>query len=113
EAAGRYHGMMRELQLSPALASVWEIVARANRYLVEKEPWQVAKDETRGEELASILYAAAETLRILTVLIQPVMPDAARRLWEQLGMQGRVEDQRLPDASRWGILLPGTKTMKG
>ena len=76
---------MQRVELSPALTATWEIVARANHYLVEKEPWKI-KDEARRDELASILYASAETLRILAVLIFPIMPRAASVLWSQLGI---------------------------
>jgi methionyl-tRNA synthetase len=113
EAARRYEEHLLAVQLTPGLAAVWEIVARANVYLVEKQPWQLAKDPAKRDELAGVLYAAAETLRILAVLIQPIMPSAAARLWEQLGIGGAVADQRLPDAAVWGGLEPGTTTSKG
>jgi methionyl-tRNA synthetase len=112
-AASRYDGHMFELQLQPALAAVWDIVGRANQYLVEKEPWKLAKDPSRLEELEGILYAGAETLRILAILIQPIMPAAADRLWAQLGLDGAPVDQRLPGAVAWGGLRPGTETTKG
>ncbi|HZT09845.1 MAG TPA: methionine--tRNA ligase, partial [Actinomycetota bacterium] len=91
----------------------WDIVSRANQYLVEKEPWQVAKDPARSDELAGVLYAAAETLRILAILIQPIMPGAAQRLWDQLGVGGAVEARRVPVDVAWGGLKPGTVTSKG
>jgi methionyl-tRNA synthetase len=105
--------LMLDLALTPALAVVWELVSRANQYLVEKAPWQLAKDEGRRQELASVLYAALETLRILAVLISPIMPGAASRLWEQLGIDDSLEAQRLPEAAAWGRLEPGTKTIRG
>ena len=112
-AAARYDEAMLAVQLQPGLNAVWSIVDRANGYLVEKEPWKLAKDPDRRAELASVLYASAETLRVLAVLIQPIMPSAAQRLWDQLGIGGTVEEQRLPRASAWGLLPPGTKTTKG
>jgi methionyl-tRNA synthetase len=112
-AASRYDAHMLALQLQPALAAVWEIVGRANQYLVEKEPWKLAKDPSRREELAGILYAGAETLRILAIMIQPIMPAAAARLWGQLGLSGQPGDRRLPDAVAWGGLPLGTETTKG
>ncbi|HEX6231259.1 MAG TPA: methionine--tRNA ligase [Actinomycetota bacterium] len=112
-ALRRYDESMRAIELSRALASVWDVVARANRYLVEKEPWALAKAGARRAELAAILYAAAETLRILAVLISPIMPNAAGRLWLQLGIAEPLEAQRLPGSARWGLLEPGTATSKG
>jgi methionyl-tRNA synthetase len=113
EVARRYDEHMSELALSQAIAAVWEVVGRANGYLVERQPWNVAKDEARRGELAAILYASAETLRILAILIGPIMPGAAQRLWEQLGIEEPLDAQRLPSAAAWGGLPPGTKTAKG
>jgi methionyl-tRNA synthetase len=109
----RYGEHMADLALTQALAAVWEIVGRANGYLVERQPWTLVKDEVRRAELAGILYASAETLRILAILIGPIMPGAAIRLWDQLGIEEPLEAQRLPGASAWGGLRPGTKTVKG
>jgi methionyl-tRNA synthetase len=113
DAVRRYDEHLSSLGLGSALAAVWDIVGRANGYLVEKEPWKVAGDEARRDELAGILYAAAETLRVVAVLIAPIMPGAAGRLWEQLGVAEPLEAQRLPGAATWGGLEPGTKTSKG
>jgi methionyl-tRNA synthetase len=113
EAGARFEEHFGRVHITAGIAAVWELVDRANGYLVEKEPWKVAKDAARRDELGSILYAAAETLRILAVLISPVMPSAAERLWTQLGIEASLGDQRLPDALAWGGLRPGTRTTKG
>ncbi|MGQ0670130.1 MAG: methionine--tRNA ligase [Actinomycetota bacterium] len=113
DVVDRYASAMDDVALSPALAAVWEVVAEANRYLVEKAPWATAKDPGRATELAQVLYASTEVLRILAVLISPIMPGAAQRLWDQLGIAETLDAQRLPEAARWGGLAPGTKTTKG
>jgi methionyl-tRNA synthetase len=113
DAVARYDAHMLAVHLTAGLAAVWEIVARANQYLVEKEPWKLAKDEANRDELAGVLYASAETLRILAILIQPIMPSAAQRLWDQLGIEGTVDEQRIPADVVWGRLESGTKTTKG
>jgi methionyl-tRNA synthetase len=104
---------MLALELQPALSAVWSVVDRANGYLVEKAPWKLSKEPGREAELATVLYAAAETLRVLAILIQPVMPSAAQRLWDQLGIGGAVADRRIPEDVAWGGLKPGTATHKG
>jgi len=113
DVAARYDAAMDRLELSSALSAVWEVVGEANRYLVDRSPWAMAKDPDRAGELARVLYASAEVLRILAVLILPIMPGAAARLWEQLGIAEPLEVQRLPGAARWGGLAPGTRTTKG
>jgi methionyl-tRNA synthetase len=99
--------------LQQALVSIWSIVDRLNGYLVEKEPWKAVKDPSRHDEVASVLYAGAEALRILAILVQPIMPSAAERLWEQLGIPEPLPHQRVPTSVGWGGLKPGTATVKG
>ncbi|HWC70000.1 MAG TPA: class I tRNA ligase family protein, partial [Actinomycetota bacterium] len=113
DALARYDEHMLAVRLQPALAAVWDIVARANHYLVEKEPWKLAKDEANRDELGAVLYAAAETLRVLAIAIAPIMPGAAARLWAQLGVETSLEERRLPGDAVWGGLVPGTTTTKG
>jgi methionyl-tRNA synthetase len=111
--SARFDDHMRSVALSSALAAVWDVVTAANHYLVEWAPWNMAKDPEKRDELASVLYASAEVLRILAVLISPVMPRAAERLWSQLGIDRPLVDQRLPESAEWGGLRPGTSVTKG
>lgn len=113
EVARRMDDLMDEMALSQALGAVWDIVGRANEYLVETEPWKLAKDPGKRGETGTVLYTAAEALRVLAVLASPVMPRAAARLWGDLGIGEPLEAQRLPDAARWGLLEPGTKISRG
>jgi methionyl-tRNA synthetase len=113
DVAMRYDEAMERVAPTQALAAAWEIVDRANGYLVERAPWALAKDPQKRAELEGVLAASAEVLRVLAVLISPIMPDAAQRLWTQLGIEGSLDAQRLPDAAAWGGLKPGTKTKRG
>jgi methionyl-tRNA synthetase len=109
----RFEDAMADVAPSAALAAVWEIVAAANHQLVRWAPWAMAKDPEKRGELAAVLYASAETLRILALLIASVMPRAAARLWDQLGVPEPLEAQQLPDAASWGGLQPGTRVRRG
>jgi methionyl-tRNA synthetase len=113
EAVRRYDEEMLAVRPTAALAAVYDVVVRANRYMVERSPWTLAKDASRREELGSILYASAETLRALAILLSCVMPSAAGRLWAQLGIEGSLDAQRLAHAGAWGRMAPGTRTTKG
>ena len=115
EVVRRVDEHMDAWALSHALGAIWELVDVANKYLVETEPWALAKDADRRDELGAVLYTVAETLRILALLILPAMPSAAARLWSQLGLDdiAPLEEQRLPGAAAWGGLAPGTQTAKG
>ena len=104
-AVGRY----REFAFSRALEAIWSMLARADKYIVEHRPWVLAKsdDASSRAQLDATLYNTAETLRIASVLLAPVIPDGARKVWAMLGQDGPVERQRL-DELRWGGLEPGT-----
>jgi methionyl-tRNA synthetase len=104
---------MLALRIQQGLAAIWTIVDRANGYLVERQPWRLAKDPARRDELAGVLYASVELLRILAILIRPVMPGAAERLWEQLGIVEPLDGRRIPRDVAWGGLRPGTRTVRG
>ncbi|MBI4482342.1 MAG: methionine--tRNA ligase [Acidobacteria bacterium] len=91
--------------LSRGLETVWELVGEVNRYLVLHEPWQLARDESKRSRLAAVLYTAAEALRFLAVLLAPVVPQAAQRLWSQLGCSGSVHGFKMQELA-WGKLQP-------
>lgn len=113
ELVERFDAHMTALRLTEAVASLDEFVREANRYLVEVAPWALAKDPSRRRELEAVLYEALESLRLIAVLAFPIMPEAAGRLWEQLGIDDRLESERLPGAGRWGRLQSGTKVRRG
>jgi methionyl-tRNA synthetase len=101
-----------EYQFNRALECAWTLVASVNKYLVEQEPWIVAEKE--GEEnkarLATILYTAAEALRIVTALAYPVLPESAEKIWQQLGL-GDITKFNLSDL-KWAQLPLGGKLGK-
>ncbi|MDQ1463426.1 MAG: methionyl-tRNA synthetase, partial [Actinomycetota bacterium] len=108
------------LDFSTGLATIWELVGALNGYLSEQQPWKVAKaiddDPAARARVATILYTAAEGLRVLAVVLNPVMPRAAASLWEALGAQpalGALSGQPLTEAGRWGQLTPGVTLTKG
>jgi methionyl-tRNA synthetase len=111
--ATRYDSAMVALELHEAAAALDEFVREANRFLVEVAPWAIAKDPSRRQELADVLYEAMEALRQAALFASPIMPGAAQRLWEQLGAAGELVSARLPEAGPWGGTEPGTKTRRG
>ncbi len=99
-----------DYHFSAALESIWiRLIAGVDKYIVTNEPWTLAekKDEQSRTRLATVLYTAAEALRIATVLAYPVIPDASARIWTQLGL-GDIKQFDLGKLS-WGQLAPGTK----
>ena len=117
EKAARLHAGVLErfngYDLSTALANVWAFVGDVNKYLVENAPWTLAEQDLQAnhDRIATILGTAAEALRFVAVLLTPVLPAGAQRIWKQLGCEGKVSNQRL-DELKWGQLKPGTKVCK-
>lgn len=96
------------LEFSRALEAVWGVVAEVNKYLVENEPWTLAEDPAKRSRLATVLYTAAEALRVVAALAYPVMPHACDRIWNQLGQPGSLAGISL-DALQWGQLGSGSR----
>lgn len=104
------------LAIHEAMEAIDECVGAVNGYLSDEEPWQVAKDETKRDRLATILYTAAEALRVIAVLYAPVMPKTAHALWELLGAQphlGELANQNINTTGEWGQLPAGATITKG
>ncbi|MEU2156951.1 methionine--tRNA ligase [Streptomyces sp. NPDC019396] len=107
-----------ELDFQGGILAVFDFVKQVNGYITEQEPWKVAKDESdEGRaRLATILYTAAESLRAVAVLLNPVMPDTSQKLWDSLGAEaslGALAEQRVQDGADWGRLPAGTTVTKG
>jgi methionyl-tRNA synthetase len=102
ELAGDFGGLaeavcerLDRVEVSAALEEIWRRVRRLNRFVQDEQPWQLAKDESLGERLDSVLYALAEGLRVVSVLVHPFMPTTAEKLLAALGREDRsVEGAR-------------------
>jgi methionyl-tRNA synthetase len=95
-----------DFAFSRALEEAWSIVARADKMISDAKPWDLAKDEKQRETLNAVLYRAGETLRWLSVLLYPVMPNAAREIYKQLGLTDEVA-RFDPRNLKWGELTDG------
>ncbi len=81
-----YEAAMERLRFSVALQEVWQIISRANKYIDETTPWVLAKDESKTDDLYSVLYHLCETLRIVGILISPVLTQTPKKIFSQLGI---------------------------
>jgi len=104
-----FHTQFEQYQFSKALEAAWGLVSAVDKYIVENEPWALGEkeDEESRARLATVLYTAAEALRIVTALAHPVMPQATEKIWRQLGL-GEIRTFPL-DGLRWGQLKLGTR----
>ncbi len=100
-----------KLQFSSALTEIWKAVSRTNKYIDETMPWALAKKEENNPRLAQVLYNLAESIRIISILIQPFMPETPIKIWEQLGIPN---DQTAWESSgEWGIYNQESPVVSG
>jgi methionyl-tRNA synthetase len=109
-AAEEFNGCFRHYWFSQGLDAVWLLIAKVNQYLVENQPWVLAKDPHKRDRLATVLWITGESVRFAAVLLYPVIPKAAMKVWRHLGLGGSPAD--MTDARIrlvWGGLKPGTR----
>ena len=104
--------LLKDLHLNEALAKIWQLIGRANKYIDQRAPWALAKDEASQGELATVMYNLVETLRIVALLVTPFLPETGAKIWAQLGISESLTEQTLAD-TEFGRLKPATVTKKG
>ncbi|MBC5646804.1 methionine--tRNA ligase [Christensenella tenuis] len=111
--SGRVDAMMSEWKVSEALTEIWQYIGMLNKYIDITMPWALAKDEAKKERLGSVMYHLAEGLRIVSVLIESVMPETAVRMRKQLGLDDRQELISWASIRAYGQLPAGIHVEKG
>ena len=106
----KYSDFMEELSPHKALIAVWEFMNRVNKYIVTTEPWVLAKSD--GTRLATVMNHIVESLKIISVLIWPVMPETAEKIQDLLGLPKKGEDLGLQDIREWGRVKPSRTIAK-
>lgn len=112
DTVAQYEKQMDAMEINGAIKSVWALISRTNKYIDETAPWALAKDESKKGRLNTVLYNLAETLRITAVLISPLMPTTAPKIWGQLGIAEDFATATLKEVKGWGKLTAGIKVAK-
>ncbi len=100
-----------ETQLNNALAEIFKVISRANKYIDETTPWILGKDESKKERLACVLYNLLEAIRISTTLLSCFMPTTMPKVWEQIGADESLITY--DNASKFGVLPQNVTVKKG
>ena len=100
-----------ETQLNNALAEIFKVISRANKYIDETTPWVLGKDESKKARLASVLYNLLETIRICTTLLSCFMPSTMPKVWEQIGADESLITYE--NAGKTGVLPLDVTVKKG
>ena len=85
-AAAKVEAQMDKFAFNMALEEIWILVRRANKYIDEKAPWVLAKDEAKKAELDTVMHNIAEALRIISILIYPFMHTTSKEIRKQMGL---------------------------
>ncbi|MBQ1390308.1 MAG: methionine--tRNA ligase [Firmicutes bacterium] len=108
-AADKVAAQMDKFAFNMALEEIWILVRRANKYVDEKMPWALAKDEAKKAELETCMHHLAEALRIVSILIYPFMHTTTEKMREQLGIDAPIVWE---DTTRFD-LMAGQKVARG
>ncbi len=101
---------IEKTQINNALAEIFKLVSRANKYIDETTPWVLGKDETKKARLATVLYNLLESIRIASTLLSAFMPTTMPKVFEQIGA---TEVATYENASKWNVLPLDTKVQRG
>ncbi len=112
ECAEQTNAAFAQNKLSEALNASMSLARKVDGYINATEPFKVAKDESRKDELAAILYHCAEALRIASLGLYPAMPDKIAEMWSRMGVQIEAGDT-YDSLAQWGGLKPGAAIVKG
>ena len=114
QAAGlrdAYEEQMEQYAFQNALAEVFKLIGRANKYIDENKPWLLAKDESQKNRLAQVLYNLLECVRLAAVLLTPFMPDTCGKIFGQIGAGADLRTWE--SAKTWGLLPMDAAVNKG
>lgn len=104
---------MNEFMFHEALENIWKLVRRTNKYIDETAPWVLAKDEANKDILNNVLYNLCESIRLSATMFSSLLPETARKIFDQLGIAGQEDLYNWESVDTFGLLPDGTKVHKG
>ena len=111
ELRAKVDEFMDKTQINNALAEIFKVVSRANKYIDETAPWVLGKDESKKARLATVLYNLLETIRIVSTLLSNFMPTTMPKVWEQIG--AAESDITYENAGKFGVLPTDVTVHRG
>lgn len=99
------------LNYQEVIVQIWELIRRANKYIEDKAPWNLYKQDK--EQLDFVIYNLAEVLRIVLIALAPFLPSSTSKAWGYLGFKDNIHDQNYSRISEWGVVPPGQMIEKG
>jgi len=103
---------MDKLQFSQALTEIWKLVGHSNKYIDDTAPWVLSRSPEKAARLAAVLFNLAESIRIISILIQPYMPETAPKIWQMIGVADPAQ-LSWESATRFGLYRAPGGVRKG
>ncbi|WP_110926070.1 methionine--tRNA ligase [Bacillus massiliglaciei] len=108
----KYEEAMENMEFSVALSNVWQLVSRTNKFIDETQPWTLAKEESKREELAGVMVHLAESLRRISILLKPFLTQTPEKIFAQLNID-KEELKGWDSLEQFGQIPAGTQVIKG
>lgn len=108
---GEVDSYLDKTQINNALAQIFKVVSRANKYIDETTPWVLGKDESKKDRLSCVLYNLLECIRIISTLLSPFMPETMPKIWEQIGSCKELATYE--NADKFGVLPQDVSVTRG
>ena len=112
QAIEKYEKNMEEFAFHKALMAIWEFISQMNKYIDLTTPWVLAKKKSSRKQLEVAIYNLLESLRIISGLIYPIMPETAETMQRHLGMDPEKPFYNLDSLKTWKTMIPGTNLPK-
>jgi len=112
QAIKTYEKNMEVFTFHKALMAIWEFISHMNKYIDLTTPWVLAKKKSSRKQLEVVIYNLLESLRIISGLIYPIMPETAETMQKHLGMDPKKPFYHLDSLKTWKTLIPGTNLPK-
>ncbi len=109
----KYNDCMTEIDFTGAAKAVMELAHAANLYVETSEPWNLAKDDTKQQELADVVYNALEAIRIIALYMAPFCPRTSEEALSRVGSTSLDSIDNIEDLTSWGLLESGNKVTIG
>lgn len=100
-----------QMQFSNALNEIWKLISRTNKYIDETMPWVLAKDESKKDRLATVMYNLCEAIRMVSIMITPFMPSTPAKIAQQIGIDEQYMTWDCCD--KWGLMPRNITVTKG
>ncbi len=112
DTIAKFEKHMKRFAFNKAIMAIWEFINHMNKYVDLTAPWVLAKKKSSRKQLEVVIYNLLESLRVISGLIYPIMPETAKTMQKHLGMDSKKQSFSIDILKKWKTLMPGTRVPK-